>query len=134
MYSQTADKLVRIPALLYGLFLLGVATAGFCGFATILGVFETTTFHNLIHIFLGVLLVLSSIYSARNTRLVGAFLAALYLLTGILGWLDVLETNQALLRALVETTALGTYLRVISGVGIVTLLWFTSSARSYIND
>lgn len=134
MRTKTAEQLVRIPALLYGLVLLAVATAGFSGSGTILGVFETTTLHNLIHIFLGVLLVLSSIYSTKSTRLVGAFLAALYLLTGTLGWLDVLTTDQTFIRALIETTALGTYLRAISGVAIVALLWCTSRSRSYIKN
>ena len=125
---QSLAALVGVVFLLVGIlgFVPGITShysdlsfAGHDSNAKLLGIFQTSILHNIVHIAFGVGILMAKTVEGARTYLVGGGVVYLVVwLVGIIGGLDWLPVNTA-----------DNWLHLVLGVGIVALGFITGSRR-----
>ena len=122
---QSVASLVGLVFLLVGIlgFIPGITThysdlafAGHDSGAKLLGIFQTSVLHNIVHIAFGVGILMAKTPEGARTYLIGGGIAYLAVwLIGVIGGLDWLPVNAA-----------DNWLHIVLGVGMIALGFVTS--------
>ena len=122
---QSVAALVGLVFLLVGIlgFIPGITThysdlafAGHDSGAKLLGIFQTSVLHNIVHIAFGVGILMAKTPEGARTYLIGGGIAYLAVwLIGVIGGLDWLPVNAA-----------DNWLHIVLGVGMIALGFVTS--------
>ena len=126
---QSLAALVGVVFLLVGIlgFVPGITThygdlsfAGHGSHAKLLGIFQTSILHNIVHLAFGIGILMAKTVEGARTYLIGGGVVYLVVwLIGIIGGLDWLPVNTA-----------DNWLHVVLGVGMVALGFITGGRRN----
>jgi hypothetical protein len=117
MAEQNYNKLV---AWILGAVLVLVGILGFVMTSPLLGIFEVSTTHNIVHLLTGAILIAgAAIDGGRNARLVNMVLGAVYLLVAVVGFAAPDLTNTLLSQAAGTALMTDNVLHLVLGVVLV---------------
>ena len=112
--EQNYNKLV---AWILGVVLVLVGILGFVLTSPLLGIFEVSSTHNIVHLLTGAILIAgAAIDGGRNARLVNMVLGAVYLLVAVVGFAAPDLTNTLLTQPAGTALTTDNVLHVLLGV------------------